>query len=235
MHSKPSTITILDSNGDRYVGRCLPMIQRQSFLEFWRLAWEKLSESLIANAAADGGRWKAVAYLWDTDEDFRWYCEEMLGLCKIPAKFLDVHQISDLLFFAEDGGGQGRLTALLFPPLPPGATLPPDNETSDPVSRMLAVIAFQNGDWGAAYKALKEIPYDTLVESFYEFNRIHKERNNEPVSAPTAQNPSNIQTEDQGVRLELLRQKAAEMRRQGAVQSYQQQREEALRAMGIES
>ena len=219
--SKPTNLIITDCNGKTIIGQCLPTIARQTFLELWRDAWGIMSDSLLANAAASSGdKWKAIAHLFDNNPDFKFLCRSMLQMFNLNIDRLDIGQVTELLFFSE--GGQGLLVDLQFPPMPPGGTAPKEDDWIDPAARMLGLMAYRSGNWQEAYEALKNIPYDQLVQAFEAQKQAHgeetrKAKNPGRVSPPplrSSQPSTHLSAEDP--RIELVRQQAQRMRVHGA-------------------
>jgi hypothetical protein len=219
--SKPSNLIITCTDGNKMIGQCLPTIARKLFLELWRDAWELMTESMLANAAASqGDKWKAVAHLFDNEPDFKFLCRSMLDLFKVNIDRLDIGQVSELLFFSE--GGQGLLLDLQFPPMPPGGEAPKEDDWIDPAARLLGLIAYRSGNWAEAYQTLKDVPYDMLVQAFEAQKQAHddetrKAKNPGRSSPPPRSNQPQSQSEDPRLAMvELVRQKAGQMRQQGA-------------------
>lgn len=217
---KPSTLIITDCSGKTMLGQCLPTIARERFLVLWRDAWELMTNSMLANAAASKGeKWKAVAHLFDGNPDFKFLCRSMLELFKISIDRLDIGQVSELLFFSE--GGQGLLVDLQFPPMPPGGEAPREDDWIDPVARMLGLMAYRT-NWTDAYTALNTIPYDQIVQAFEAQNQLHREEmaKAKKPGRPSVPQPPNDPTNDLAMqqRLEEMRRKVEQVKRQ-AVES----------------
>ena len=219
--SKPSSVIITDRDRKTIVGQCLATIDRDFFLKLWRSAWEIITESMLANAAASqGDKWKAVAYLFDNNLDFKFLCWQMLRLFDVNIDRLDIGQVSELLFFSE--GGQGLLLDVQFSAMPLGGEAPKEDDWIDPAARLLALIAFRSGNWAEAYEALKNIPHNLLVQAFEAERQAHEEqtrkaKNPGRSSPPPRSNQSQSQSEDPRLAMvELVRQKAEQMRQQGA-------------------
>lgn len=213
--SKPSKLIITDCKGGKtIVGQCLPTIARDTFLGLWRDAWGLMTNSMLANAAASNGdKWKAVAHLFDNDSDFKFLCRSMLQMFGINIDLLDIGQVSELLFFSE--GGQGLLVDLQFPPMPPGGEAPKEDDWIDPAARMLGLMAYRT-NWTDAYNALKDIPYDQLVQAFEAQKQMHEEavgKTTKPGRTPPPARPNDPDFEQ---KLENMRRKVEEMRKQGA-------------------
>ena len=213
--SKPSNLIIADCKGGQtIVGQCLPTIARDTFLALWRDAWELMTNSMLANAAASqGDKWKAVAHLFDNEPDFKFLCRSMLQMFRINIDFLDIGQVSELLFFSE--GGQGLLVDLQFPPMPPGGEAPKEDDWIDPAARMLGLMAYRT-NWTDAYNALREIPHDQLVQAFEAQKQMHEEatgKTKKPGRVPSSARPDDPEFNQ---KLESMRRKVEEIRNQGA-------------------
>lgn len=232
--SDRSRVIITQHDGTIIKAYCLPMAQRSTFLEHWEDAWEIIKDSFLAQSAAQNNKTHAIAYLWDEGADidgdpkaslFVWLTREMLTLHGIDADKLDIHQITELLYFAEEGSG--KLVDLQFPALPPGTR--GKTETGDPYCRLLAMLSMRSGDWIGAKQALENIPYDHVVqvcaeqERLYEETKIESERGERPAPPPL---PTN---QNEAADLAFVRQEALRKYHQGAQQARQDAAAEALR------
>lgn len=231
--SKPSRLIITDCEGKTIVGQCLPTIARQTFLELWRDAWGIMSDSLLANAAASSeDQWKAIAHLFDNNPDFKFLCRSMLQMFNLNIDRLDIGQVTELLFFSK--GGQGQLVDLQFPPMPPGGEAPKEDDWIDPAAKMLGLMAYRSGNWQEAYEALKNIPYDQLVQAFEAQRQAHEEetrkaKNSGRVSPPPRSSQPSTPLSAEDPRIELVRQQAQRMRVQGAAVASQASMAENIR------
>ena len=210
------------------------MAQRSTFLEHWEDAWEIIKNSFLAQSAAQNNKTHAISYLWDEgstiDGDpkarlFVWLTREMLTLHGIDADKLDIHQITELLYFAEEGSG--KLVDLQFPALPPGTR--GKTEIGDPYCRLLAMLSMRSGDWIGAKQALENIPYDLIVktcaeqETLYAETKLESEKGKRPAPPPL---PTN---QNEAADLAFIRQEALRKYHQGVQQARQDAAAEALR------
>lgn len=176
-----------------------------------RLAWECLEKSDVVATAPTVAQ--GVAYAFDQDEDFAWYCKEMLRLCSVDWRQLDLPQIVTLLFRAENS--DGLLVSLQFPPLPPGTEGEISTNESDPYFRVMAALAFNSGDWYAAKQAMDSMRYDEVLALSNQLAELAKESKAEakggrgkPPKPPKLKNmPSDASA------LDMMRARAEAMRR----------------------
>lgn len=238
--SDRSRILVTHHDGTIIKCYCLPMGSRSLFLEHWEDAWQILIDSILANAAAERGKALAIAYLWDEgrredgDEkanQFVWLTTEMLKLHRLDVEELDIHQVTELLFFSEKGNG--LLVDLQFPAVPPG--MRGKAESGDPYCKMLASLSMRTGDWLSAQQAIDTIPYDQIVqicaeqERLYEESKRESERGSKAAPAPTI-SPSAV-SKDQQLELEIIRQEALRKFQQGQKEAIADTHAQAMQAI----
>jgi len=230
-----SRVVVSAHNGVVVKCYCLPLRQRSLFLEHWEDAWEIIKESVLAQSAAQHDKAHAIAYLWDEGNRdgaddrckyFVWLCKEMLRIHGVNALELDIHQLTELLFFSE--GGNGLLFNLQFPPIPPGSR--GKAEAGDPQYKLMAMLSFRSGNWIEAQKVVAEIPYDEVVKILAEQEKLYEQSKREldkgTGTAPPPPLPE--QTPEQLAEQQRIRQEALRKFQEGQMLGKEEQRQRAL-------
>ena len=114
---------------------------------------------------------------------------------------------------------------LQFPTIPPGQSAPADE--GDPYAKLLAMLAIKTGDWHGAKEALDIIPYDDLVNTCTELDKMYKEQQAKH-DAPTPGKPTGNPPDP--AKLELIRQKVNAIH-QGSVNPVSAAEQRAIEAI----
>ena len=222
----PSTIRVKSHDNVIVECRCLSCTNRQEFLRWRDEAWSILQEDALANRANDINT--GIQHVFDSSEEFRWLCEQMLAAHGLRLSSLDIHQVIELLFISSDGTelSDGALVKIQFPPMPPGAgrQLEPDES---PYYSLWASLAYASGNWLQAKETLDQLTYEEVIELSRHIEKVAKEKK------VSTQNPASTVTASDNplvaAKQESLMQKAKEARTQGIQKGIKEKQLEAIK------
>ncbi len=215
----PSTIRINTHSGRIIECKCLPCTIRQEFLRWRDEAWNILQTDNLANRPSDAN--KGIQHTWDTNEEFRWLCDQMLKAHGLSANELDIFQVIELLFLSEENGAttDGVLVKIQFPPVPPGSGRQLSEDES-PYYSLWANLAYASGNWIQAKETLDKLTYEEVVELSRHLEKVNKQ------GQKTDSIPETVEV---SAKKESLMQQAKEARMKGMAQGIKAQQLEAIK------
>ena len=214
----PSTVRVKSHDGKIIECRCLPCSVRHEFLRWRDEAWAILQGDDLAGHSQSATM--GIQYLFDTSEEFRWLCSQMLAAHGLNIETLDIFQVIELLFLSGEKE-DGALVKLQFPPIPPG-TGKKLEEGEDPYYSLWASLAYSTGNWMQAKEALDALTYEEVIQVSSYIDKIAKAQN-QNIDSPEM--PSPVSEAKQ----EFLMQQAREARERGMQQNAREQQLMAIK------
>ena len=198
----PSSIRIKNHDNRIIEARCLPCSARRDFLRWRDEAWAILQGDKLSNRTQTANQ--SIQHVFDTNEEFRWLCTQMLSAHGIDVDRLDIFQVIELLFLSGEQE-DGLLVKLQFPPVPPNSGKPLE-PGEDPYYSLWASLAYSSGSWLQAKQTMDTLTYEEVIRLSEHLEKMSKER---------TPSPSEPVTPEEVVRKESIAQQTRAARQKG--------------------